>query len=149
MERPLIENLFYYGLIVEDLAAAQQELTDALGLTWLGPKDFALGEWTIRAAMSEQGPPYWELILAQAGSPWDLRGGARLDHLGFWTDDVDQESQALERIGFELDADARVYGSPAVYHRGPASGVRIELLGTDARQPFYERWNLGPHAHRE
>jgi hypothetical protein len=137
------ERPFYQvGAVVPDLDAAREELSAALGLVWSEPRDFAIGPWSVRVCFAKDGPPWLELLEGSPGSPWDPAGGARLDHVGSWTDDLGGESDRLAAEGAAIELDARPYGATAIYHRLPLSGLRVELLGLAGRDGFFERWQL-------
>jgi hypothetical protein len=44
--------------------------------------------------------------------------------------------------GFEIEADGAELGTPFIYQRGRASGLRIELIDDSIRDLFYDRWGL-------
>ena len=143
-ESPITQPYFHVGVLVNDLEAAQEELAVALGLDWGEPVERELGGWSLRVVYAKQGPPYLELIEGPAGSPWEAVDGPRLDHLGYWTDglEVDSERERLARAGLPLEYDGTQAGGIFAYHRGRRSGVRVELLANSGRAAFHERWGL-------
>jgi hypothetical protein len=137
---------FQVGVLVEDIEAAREELGRALGLTFGEIVDRQNGEWLIRVCFALDGPPYLELIEGPPGSPWEAVGGSRIDHIGCWTPDIGAGKDHLAREGFALELDGSTYGGKFSYHRGPKSGLRVELLESSGEAAFYERWGLEPPA---
>jgi hypothetical protein len=135
---------FQVGILVEDLDAAREELGRAIGVTWGEIVERQNGEWKIRVCFALEGPPYLELIEGPAGSPWEATGGSRIDHIGCWTPDIEASKQQLAADGFALELDGSKYGGKFSYHRGPRSGLRVELLESSGKDAFYERWGLEP-----
>ena len=136
------ESFFQVGLVVPELEPALEELSAALGLTFGSPVNREIGPWRIRVAFAKEGPPFLEVIEGAPGTPWDTAGSPRVDHLGWWSSDLDADEHAWSKRGLLLEADGRPHGRPFTYHRAPASGLRMELIGTPPAQ-FYERWDLG------
>jgi hypothetical protein len=130
---------FQVGVLVQDIEAARDELSAALGIVWSEIVERVNGEWKIRVCFSKEGPPYLELIEGPPGSPWDSGGASRIDHIGYWTPDLERHKETLAANGIPVDHD----GAPLfTYQHGRASGLRIELIGSSARPAFYERWGL-------
>jgi hypothetical protein len=133
---------FQVGVLVADLDAARDELSAALGVTWGDALDREVDGWTIRVCFSKQGPPYLELIEGPEGSPWASDGGSRIDHIGYWTADIHRSRDELAGAGLPTEVDGAAAGGIFTYHRGRASGLRVELVDSSARDAFYERWGL-------
>jgi hypothetical protein len=130
------DRFFHVGLVVPDLAAAMHELSDALGSRWHEPHASRYGEWSITVTYSEQtGPPWLELISGSPGSPWDPAGGARMDHIGYWSGDLSADRCRLESAGVALEYDGTELGGKWLYLRASLAGLRIELLDI-ARQGY-------------
>jgi hypothetical protein len=123
---------FHVGIVVADLEAAMRELTNAVGLTWREPSRSQYGAWDIEVSYSVEGPPYLELIRGCGDGPWTLAGAPRIDHIGWATSNVVEESERLIGIGVDVDFDPSSVSPNRsgvfCYHRAPASGVRIELV---------------------
>jgi hypothetical protein len=141
-DRPLEPPFFQVGILVEDIAAARDELSRALGIVWGDTVERVNGDWTIQVCFSKEGPPYLELIEGPAGSPWDSRSGSRIDHVGYWTHGIEENKRRIAAEGFDIETDGAELGTPFTYHRGRASGLRIELIDDSIRDAFYERWGL-------
>ena len=130
---------FHVGIVVADLEAALDELAQVAGIEFRDLGRPQVGGWTIRVAYSVDGPPHLELIEGPPGSPWDASAGARLDHLGFWVDDLAGERARLEALGMQADLALETFA----YLRGPATHLRLELNTARMRAPLYEL--LGRH----
>ncbi len=146
MEQAVQHPFFQVGVLVTDIEAARAELGAALGLDWSEVVARDVGEWTIRVCFARQGPPYLELIEGPAGSPWDCGGTSRIDHIGLWTDSLDDAKRSVTADGLALEVDGSRLGGKFTYHRGVDSGLRVELLDAAGREAFYERWGLTPPA---
>jgi catechol 2,3-dioxygenase-like lactoylglutathione lyase family enzyme len=145
-DAPVTHPYFQVGVLVEDLEAAREELSNALGLEWSDIVVRENGPWTIRVCFAKQGPPYLELIEGPPGSPWEATHGSRIDHIGYWVDDLDASKKRLDDAGIALEHDGSAHGGVFTYHRGTKSGLRVELIDKSGQAPFYERWGLEPPA---
>jgi hypothetical protein len=130
---------FQVGLLVDDIYAAADEFERATGLSFEAPVERRLGDWTILVAFSLDGPPYVELIEGPEGSPWHAAGGRHLDHLGFWSADLEAERHRLDREGIAVAIDGARLGGQWLYHHLPHTGVRIEHIDESARAAFAQR----------
>ena len=121
---------FHVCMVVVDMEAAQKELTEALGVTWRPPHHSQYGEWEISVCYSHQGPPYLELVQGGEGGPWDTSQGSRIDHIGYFSEEVVKESERWQAAGIPIDFDPAPYGREGVfcYHKALAAGVRLELV---------------------
>jgi len=122
-------SYFHVGVVVPDLEAAIAETERALGFVFNPPHESRYGADTIRVTYAQQGPPYYELIQGGPGSQWDTSGGPRLDHIGYFSHDLDADVASLEAAGMPVDIDGREYGGVFTYHRASATGMRVELVG--------------------
>jgi hypothetical protein len=146
MEVVVRHPFFQVGVLVKDIESARAELAASLGLDWSEVVTRDVGEWTIRVCFARQGPPYLELIEGPVGSPWDCGETSRIDHIGLWTDSLEEAKQAVMQDGLALEMDGSSLGGKFTYHRGVHSGLRVELLDASGREAFYERWGLAPPA---
>ena len=152
---PLVPH-FHVGIVVKDLAAAQIELTDQLGVTWgpvlrLDEVEYRDGEGravvlptTMCYSVEE---PHLELIEEVPGSVWECNEHSNLHHIGVWTDDLAAESDRVGAAACPLQWSGRAGDSaPAAfaYHLGDL-GVRIELVDSAIR-PGLEGYLFQPPA---
>jgi hypothetical protein len=136
--RAMIQGAFWQtGVLVPDLDAAMSELSAALGLTWTDVVEFRLSGVDRRVVYSLQGPPYLELIEDPAAAP-----EPRIDHVGFWSDDVDGDIARARAVQAHLEVDGREQGLPMVQLRGGATSLGIELVDADARALLTEYFGL-------
>jgi hypothetical protein len=132
-------SYFHVGVLVEDIDLAMEELGKTLGLHFNEPHDSQYGPWKIRVSYSREGPPYVELVQGERGGPWDITGGPRADHLGYFTDDLDVDKRRLEAAGMPIDIDGTEYGGVFTYHRSVHSGLRVELIDASRRDALLAR----------
>ena len=118
-----MKTFYHMGFVVADLKAATAELSSAMGVEWNEPLERELGPWKYRITFSKAGQPFLELIEAPPGGPWEAGTGP--DHLGYWTDDLEQDKARLDESGLLPDFDDREYGRPFTYHRSARFGTRI------------------------
>jgi hypothetical protein len=132
---------FHVGIVVNDIQAAMTELSGALGVRWREPNESRYPDWTIKVVYSVEGPPFLELIEGTTnGGPWDVSGGPRIDHIGYYSEDVLKDSEHLSQSGVPIDFDPSPFGKRGgyCYHCGPATGARIELVNI-IRKAHHER----------
>lgn len=146
----ILTPAYHFALVVENLEAAKQELTEALGLTWardqrrqacLEAPDHPITLY-MAYAYSLEGPPYLEIIEQRPDSPFAQLG---LHHIGVWSDDPRAESARLEQAGWPretvgLAPDGSWAGS--LYHRGTA-GLRVEVVNIAVSGPKLVRYLTG------
>lgn len=138
-----MESFFQAGMLVADLDASVAELSAALGLRFGTPVDRDTAFGPMRVVFSLDGPPWIELIQGPPGSPWDSKGTSKLDHLGYWTDDLAADRERMAALGMTIEIDGEeVAGLPYAYFRAPQSGLRVELLHRSMEDGFYERWGI-------
>ncbi len=142
--RPLAPH-YHVGVIVADLAGAQAELSDQLGVTW-GPvlhleatevrdgeeRDLELPTTFCYSVEA----PHLELIEEVPGTIWARNDHSNLHHIGFWSDDLGGASTALSGAGCPLQLCGRAGPSAPVawaYHRNRL-GVRIEVVDAGFRE---------------
>ncbi|MFE2161820.1 VOC family protein [Streptomyces lydicus] len=134
---------YHVCFAVPDIERAMQDLQRTAGVEWSEPAAGKLGEWDYRIAFTRGDPPFIELIEGPAGSPWDASAGARFDHLGFWSGDVEQGSRRLENDGLPVDFSGCPHGRPFAYHRMDSIGARVELVDVSLQAGFLDRWHPG------
>ena len=141
-----MEPFFQVGILVPDLERAMQELSAAQNVTWGTVAARQYNDWKFRRVFSKEGPPYIELIEGPPGSPWDCGGSPKLDHLQWWSDDMQKDTQRMEAAGLTLDTDGKKLGGPFRYFRAPATGMRVELIDASNRAGYRERWGIADEA---
>ena len=135
---------YHVGIIVENLAGARATLTEQLGVRW-GPvmhldaveyRDAAgrdlLLPTTICYSVDD---PRLELIEEVPGSVWMRNEHSNLHHIGFWSDDLPNDSTRLEGVGCPLQLCGRAAETAPVsfaYHRNDL-GVRVEIVDAAMR----------------
>jgi hypothetical protein len=124
-------SYYHVGLVVADLEVAMAQLGPALGLTFNEPHTSVYGGETIHVTYARQGPPYYELIQGSAGGRWNTEHGSKMDHVGYFSTDLDADVATLEAAGLPVDIDGREYGSFFTYHRSSSTGMRVELIAGD------------------
>lgn len=103
-------DLYHVGVVVRDLDAAKGEYGDALGVTWGTEGDFP--DATIcddrgshpahmRFAYSAEGPVRIELLQAIEDTILVPAGAGDLHHLGYWSSDIDAETERLIGAGMK------------------------------------------------
>jgi hypothetical protein len=139
-----VEPYFHVCCIVADLDEAMEELSGALGLSWLVTRDRKSGDKRWRVVYSAEGPPFVELVEGSPGTPWHVTDGSRLHHMGRFTDDLEAGIAGLESAGGHVEVDGRDISGRWVYVRLPVSGALVELIEADerGRQEFMARIGL-------
>ena len=143
MPAPLVPH-YHVGIVVKDLAAAQAELSEQLGVTW-GPvlrldeveyRDAAGNDIALPTAICYSvEAPHLELIQELPGSVWVCNEHSNLHHLGFWSDDLAGDSERLAASGCPLELAGRAGTEAPVtftYQRGRL-GVRVEVVDASMR----------------
>lgn len=145
--RPLSQSdLYHTGIVVDDLASAQERFGQLLGLTWLtggGEVHFRSHDGvrvaTTAYAISSEGPHHVELVQSVPGTLYTVAGSGRAHHLGYWADDVRDRSAALSRCGLpEVASIGFGDDDPPIcaYHQA-GEGFYIELVSTAMRRVLF------------
>ncbi|MCX4724618.1 VOC family protein [Streptomyces sp. NBC_01306] len=134
-------SYYHVCFVVPDIERAMADFRRSAGVEWSDPASERMGEWDYLIAFTTGGPPFIELIEGPEGSPWDASAGARFDHLGFWTSDIQQGSSRLEREGLPVEFSGCPHGRPFAYHRMDSVGARIELVDAGRQDTFLSRWH--------
>jgi hypothetical protein len=139
---------FHVGIIVTDFAAAQDRLSELLGVEWgrvleLDAYEVELGDGSKLTVPNKMcystGDPHLELIQEVPGTPWVTNEHSNLHHIGFWSGDLAGESARFSATGCPLAMRGRDGDRAPIsfaYHDDPL-GVRIELLD-DSLRPTIE-----------
>jgi len=131
------EDLYHTGIVVPDLGAAMVRLSALAGYRWIRPLTYTLpfrtatgvSELTSTIVYSLQGP-HVELVQEVPGSPWTAAPGHSVHHLGYFTDNLAETGQMLERNGFRFEMTAEVAGSELAMFAYYVDdfGTRIEIV---------------------
>jgi Glyoxalase/Bleomycin resistance protein/Dioxygenase superfamily len=131
------EDLYHTGIVVPDLDAAMARLSALAGYRWITPLSYTLpfrtasgiGEFTSTFVYSLQSP-HLELIKEVPGSPWLAAPGNSIHHLGYFTDNLAETAEMLQRNGFTFEATAAVSESDLSLfaYYVDAFGTRIEIV---------------------
>ena len=103
-------ELYHYGIVVDDIDAAQGVYGASLGLTWapVATREVRVVvdggtqpiDVRLLATYSQQGPPYIELIQELDGDVWSHRS-LGLNHVGYWVPDLTEGFERLRAAGLE------------------------------------------------
>jgi hypothetical protein len=137
------DDLWHTGIVVDDLAAAKEEIGEQLGVTWFeGGGEVRLrtdtGLRTVRTAyaLSKEGPHHVELCQAVKGTFWTATPPGHAHHLGYWTADVAATSASLAQQGMPVvgtvwfDDDA----PPICAYHQARNGLYVEVVGSALRR---------------
>ena len=149
-------EVFHMGIRVADLAAAQRELTESIGVSWTTPATIPMKAWApgtgyqnydLTISFTVEGPVHIELLYGSPGSYYDVsNGGAGLHHIGVWVDDVTKVNQELVSKGYEVelagDAPEKGYGA-FTYIRSPGGVLFEPESGLHGSKERFDRWYAG------
>jgi lactoylglutathione lyase len=140
------EYLYHTGIIVDDVEAAKRWYSEKAGYQWTDTGSsqqtiqFADGEKTVPMVVAySRTPPYLELVQTIPGTIW-TPSNAGPHHLGYWSDDVEADLNALMKSGAAFEAKSVAPNGMTLwaYCKHPAFG-RIELVGI-MMKPMLEQW---------
>jgi catechol 2,3-dioxygenase-like lactoylglutathione lyase family enzyme len=149
-------EVFHMGIRVANLAAAQEELSDSIGVSWTDPATIPMKAWApdtgyqeydLTISFTREGPVHIELLYGSPGSYYDVsEGGAGLHHIGVWVDDVTKVNQDLVSKGYvvELAGDTPEKGYGAfTYVRSPGGVLFEPESGLHGSKERFDRWYVG------
>jgi hypothetical protein len=155
MSHPGMDGPFHTGIVVDDLGVAMASYGEAFGLEWAQPKhsthplrtEHGLLPRDTWVTFSLQGPHHLELLEHADSTAFDhLPGAPRINHLGFWVDDLPSEIRRLELSGLRC----RLHGESAdgwltrmAYLQSDHGGLYVELVDAELRDEFSAWWS-GP-----
>jgi catechol 2,3-dioxygenase-like lactoylglutathione lyase family enzyme len=141
-----VETFWHIGILVYDLDAAIARFSDLLGLHFnrvdadadLLGDDGAMTPVHVDAAFSVEGPPFYELILAQSAGVWGRQQGEGVHHVGLWQGGIEAKLEELRAKGARTEALLRDPGARLLAYLAPegAHGTRIELVDDGFRSAF-------------
>jgi methylmalonyl-CoA/ethylmalonyl-CoA epimerase len=136
-------ELFHVCIVVPEIGAARQHITELLGVEW-GPVrrfDFPYRREDGSDAVAEGftlcyslGAPHLELVEARPDSPWECNEHSNLHHIGYLVDDMDASSGHLAATACPMGAHGGDPNAGALgwsYHRDDL-GFRIEIIDAAA-----------------
>lgn len=122
-------------MVVDDLESAKSLWGSVLGSAWASTAthdleltvESELRSVTIDATYSTVGPIHLELIQERRGQVWSHY---RINHVGFYAEDITQAIGDLERLGMPLlfAVEAADGGEPRCSYHWTASGLWVELV---------------------
>jgi predicted enzyme related to lactoylglutathione lyase len=139
-------NLYHTGIVVDDVPAAMEWFEKAVGYRWCEP---FTAEQLVRLEDGErtltiQGTysmdePRLELVGAIEGTLW-RPASAGVHHLGYWSDDVDEDIAAVSALGGRVEARSLLPdGSSLWAYCRSGVGARIEFVSR-ALEPIMSAW---------
>jgi catechol 2,3-dioxygenase-like lactoylglutathione lyase family enzyme len=135
-------DVYHVGILVNDLAEGMARFSTVLGLSFDEPKTVPLtleidgkavpGEVT--CVYSVEGPPFVELIEAQADGLWGHQHGEGLHHIGSWEEDLEARLEELLAEGALVDVKAAIGDQfvAAYLKPEPIHNTRLELVARKA-----------------
>jgi hypothetical protein len=142
------EDQFHVGVVVDDLDAALEDLTDLFGYGWcpsmsvetpvLLPKgDLMLDlHFTYSATV-----PRVEVIQSVPGTLWVPAAGSGIHHVGYWSEDVEADGRRLVERGYAEEArGVRSDGAAVWTYHHSVSGPRIELVSREIQAGLEGYW---------
>ena len=143
---PSLPTHYHVGIVVPDVAAARERMTELLGVTW-GPimhidevpyRDADGNDIVLPSTIcySVEGP-HLELIEETPGSVWVRNEHSNLHHIGFWSGDLAGDSAALGAGGCPLQLCGRDGATGPVsftYQRDEVLGIRYELVDSSIQE---------------
>jgi catechol 2,3-dioxygenase-like lactoylglutathione lyase family enzyme len=133
-------DYFHVGIIVSDLDEAQEVLGRQLGLDWWDePNQNVYDGSVLRVCYSLGEPPFVELVQGVPGGGWEPSAAPRIDHLGYWSDDLENDRDDLVARGMPVDIDGLAHGTRFTYHRADNGGFRVELVDVVYREGLLAR----------
>jgi len=143
-----VKPAYHVAFLVKDMAVAIPDFERALGLRFRPPETLTrvdepdgAGEAPVRSTYSYEGPPYVQLIEAQASGIYGIDQGEGLHHFGVWVDDADECRDVLTNDGMRVEKQFPHGERTAAWYSHPADlhGVRVEYTGEVVR-PGVESW---------
>ena len=140
------EDLYHVGIVVDDLLATLRWFTKVAGYEWC--EEYAgdqvvetpEGEVTIplRFAYS-MNEPRLEVLQAVPGTLW-TPSDSGIHHLGYWSDDVNRDVEALVATGLDVEAKAPLPDGSALWAYCKAvAGPRVEVVSSLIK-PIMTQW---------
>ena len=150
-------SMFHVGIVVPQLEDARERFGQMLGLAWGpiidGEAPFITREGRTRIVKLRFSysieAPHVELIEEVPDTPWVCNEFSNLHHIGFFSGDVDAQSQQLIAAGCPFEFGARAGSSHPMtfcYNRDEL-GVRFEFVSEGRRSTIEEVYARPPSPH--
>ena len=142
------EDQFHVGVVVDDLDAALEDMTELFGYRWCPtlavetPVVQPTNEFLLDLRFTySRTVPRVEMIQSVPGTLWTPAEGSGVHHVGYWSDDVEADGRRLVERGYAEEARGVGPGGAAVwtYHRS-AAGPRIELVSREIQSGLEGYW---------
>ena len=130
---------YHVGIVVPDLEVARTRLTELIGVTWgpiveidaLAIRDAAGSDIEVPNRLCySTSAPYLELVEEVVGTVWECNEHSNLHHIGFWSENVTDDSTRFSTSRCPLEIcgrDGSIAPTTFAYHRDPL-GIRFELV---------------------
>jgi len=133
---PANSAMYHVGLVVADLEETAAQYTDLFGMEWATPRRTTLPvivdgervEPELIVSYSVNGPPYIELMQELSGDVW-AADALRLDHIGFWTPDLDAAVAQFKQRGLPSVVREVAERNRFSFHRS-GGGTWLELVAS-------------------
>jgi hypothetical protein len=134
--------MYHVGLVVADLEETAAQYTDLFGMEWATPRRTTLPvivdgervEPELIVSYSVNGPPYIELMQELSGDVW-AADALRLDHIGFWTPDLDAAVAQFKQRGLPSVVREVAERNRFSFHRS-GGGTWLELVASSFEAPL-------------
>jgi hypothetical protein len=139
---------FHIGVVVDDLDAALEDFTALFGYEWCAPIGVEVpvvlpdGEFLLDLRFTySRSVPRVEMIRSTPGTLWVPAEGSGVHHVGYWSEDVEEDGARLAARGYAMEAKGvHPDGSASwAYHRSPA-GPRLELVSRQLQSGLEQYW---------
>ncbi|WP_067887854.1 VOC family protein [Nocardia vaccinii] len=151
MKNAILEpgDQFHIGIVAADFDVTVTRLTEVFGYEW-GPEvggpvtvdlpDGKAVDLDLRCVYSVT-VPRLEVVRSVADTLWDPAGEAGVHHIGFWSDDVAADTEALLRHGYLAEATRPgAEGGLFFAFLRSADGFRVELVDRAAESGLSRCW---------
>jgi hypothetical protein len=139
-------DLFHTGIVVEEIEPAMEWFAAVVGHAWCEPIEADVvveledGEHSLTFEITySRSEPRLELVRAIPATLWEA-SNLGVHHLGYWSDDIEDDLAHLAGAGARIDAVSRGPGGSALWaYCTTAAGTRLELVNR-IQEPFMSAW---------
>jgi hypothetical protein len=144
---------FHIGIVAEDFEATKKQLSELFGIEWsedmgapievrLADGDRVIDFRCVYSRSSGTGIRL-EIVRKVPGTVWEPTRGSGIHHIGYWSDDVAADVDALERHGYVTEASSN--GPDGAMHfaylrSAGETGFRVELVNRAALSAMERAW---------